>query len=312
MKHQNPKKGAVAYLNMLPYFAFSKNITLFKSPRELNDAARNGQVTQACMSAIAGIQADFRPTSPLMGIGARRHVQSVYLEPIALSPEDTEFWSKIQEQNAGGLAHVVPHHGSFRAPQKVIHMLSTGTSEHSEWVFRTLLQVQGFRCQVHRVPQAWGLKSFAELRHAAKDLVGNEKCALLVIGDPALAREALFPCAAAENLRFDLAEFWFSFSQLPCVFAVWFDTQNLPCDTVSKSNDLPLVESLKMWKSTPDFQKGQIVESFLRKHSASAEILLNSTPMESLLAYLDNIEFIFDDEFEKTLHTYQQLYPLFN
>ena len=193
--------GAVAYLNMLPFF-HQGNIAVFKTPRALNDAARGGDVDAACMSAIAGLRAGFRTLSPAFGIGAAGPVRSVFVEPMPFSAAEDGFWRNW----ARGLP----------SREEVI-LWTSGASEHSEWLAGALLEAAGARVEVIVDAELEKLSAGA-LRARLERHRWGRPAAALFIGDSALVRAHSEP----STFRVDLASAWQAFSGLPCVFAAWF------------------------------------------------------------------------------------------
>jgi predicted solute-binding protein len=292
---------------MLPFF-HQGGVQLFDSPRELNEACRRQELIVASTSAIAGLREGWKPLMPLHGVGSFGPVQSVFLEPLYSSSAcamERDFWQVIRLQIAqfgkktDGLKesfqkHVLAPHG---APRVGISLLTSGASEHSEWLTQTLLSACGHRVQVQRVPQLASL-SPAELEQLTAQQASEGRISvMLMIGDPALERLAHSP----DKERFDLASLWYEATGLPCVFACWFQCRNdyvLPLGTEGKAAE-KLAENLVTWEMKSHVEKALVVQKFLAE--------ARSLPIEWYLDYLSRIEHRLGLEFQKTLHLYAQL-----
>ena len=316
--------GAVAYLNMLPFFYSNKEIVLAKSPRELNTGAREGSIDCACMSVIAGIRSGFKPVFPFVGVGSENRVRSVYLDALPMAdasrlalPETQktqgraseiaelpDFWGQFCIENKGHLEHF-----SMATPPVAkgrVHLFTAGASEHSEWLACVLLWTQGYETSVHRIDASANFESSQVLAERYAHVCNGEPAALLVIGDPALARVRRFPHMA--RCRLDLATLWNSFSGLPCLFATWFDAR--PAQAVPLSAE-HLVESVNQWNAQSDFARWCVVREFLQGHSpallesyaSAGESLLR----DDVLDYLSYIVCVFDERYEKTYELYCKL-----
>lgn len=307
--------GAVAYLNMLPFFHSSKDITLAKSPRGLNEAAREGAVDCACMSVIAGIRAGFTPVFPFVGVGSEKRVKSVYLEALpmnAAKPVGTEilelpsFWGQFCSQNKGLLQEFLFDSAPPYAGR--VHLFTAGASEHSEWLACVLLWAQGYSTLVHRIDQSLQFESPVALAERYQGVCNGEPAALLVIGDTALARARRL--AHTARCRLDLATLWNSFSNLPCLFAAWFDTRS-PARNTSALNSEMLATSVAQWTAQSDFARWCVAREFLEKHSPA--MLESYAPVgENLLRvdvldYLSQIVCVFDKRYEQTYELYCRL-----
>src|SRR5690349_8109568 len=154
-KTGSPRLGAVAYLNMLPFFAYAPDIELVPHPRALNTLAMKRQLDAACMSAIAGLSQGFQPIEPFTGVGAEYKVGSAFLEPIVRTQSDRLFWGEVHRRNINGLAEFgrLDVIASVSTPK--FYLLTSGASEQSEWLFCALLAAQGLQAVVLRVPGAW-------------------------------------------------------------------------------------------------------------------------------------------------------------
>lgn len=348
--------GAVSYLNMLPYFFDDPGVTTLPSPRELNVLAKEDAFDAACLSAIAGLRAGFSPISPFFGIGSRGPVASVYLEPIFAQQDInksnytdgvTEFWIDFVNGNKNRL-----HELDLKSPPprvvRLVHLLTVGASEHSEWLIRVLLAAQGFATEVHRVPESWHALSPRQLAAHVQMAELQGPCAMLVIGDPALQRAAMYRDVGTPRL--DLGALWEDFSAgLPCLFAIWYQTRTSRSELLAHGSDqcgfqnevqdevqngIPvsqpvshnlgrhLADTLARWNALSDDAKWHYAADLLKKRRPLLSESQKSCDdpdrqayegpsREGTLAYLANIAFAFDTEFDQTFAWYQKLFLCF-
>lgn len=308
--------GAVSYLNMLPYF-HQGDVAVFHTPRALNEAARRGEVDAACMSAIAGLRAGFRPLVPSFGIGARHAVRSVYLEPLPRHPEDLDLWRRWE----AGLsertwAQTPSGSGPLPLQGQNVAIWTSGASEHSEWLARTLLLSAGAHVEVRLEADLEHLGPHA-LRSRLESVDTGRPVAALFIGDPALARAH----AAPDAYRIDLASAWQAATGLPCVFATWFDcrpalsleaggkelspVRGLLAPRVAPLRVDPLVAALERWERLGSCERREAIARFVSKGTGGSS--LTGDDLASLESYLEGIAFRFDDAFLKTLAEYERL-----
>ncbi|MCA2959369.1 MAG: hypothetical protein IOD12_03895 [Silvanigrellales bacterium] len=280
--------GAVAYLNMLPFF-HQGNITVFKTPRALNDAARRGDVDAACMSAIAGLRAGFRPLFPAFGIGAAGPVRSVFVEPVPFSAAEDGFWRNWER--------------GLPSREEVV-LWTSGASEHSEWLASTLLETAGARVEVIVDAELEKLSAEA-LRARLERHRRGRPAAALFIGDPALVRAHSEPA----TFRVDLASAWQAFSGLPCVFAAWFNCRapganDASADQSAEVHVATLSAALESWEALGSRGRRDAIARFFQSASGA---LLNSDLVTSLETYVEGISFAFGDGFLRTLAEYEKI-----
>jgi|GEM_PF-4753830 len=316
--------GAVAYVNMLPYFHLG-NVPLFPTPRALNEHARAGKLVGACTSAIAGLRAGWRPLVPLHGIGAEGEVRSVYIEPILLGDPVAESakavesvesvdWKELPDRLAGSMPK-----GARALPTSIlpaVTLFTSGASEHSEWLACVLLKAVGHTVHVVREPALAGVPE-ETLQRLIRDHAKTPLAALLLIGDPALFRGVRLPAAP----RFDLAQLWRAATGLPCVFAVWFDcrpTERLdtretgaPFATGESVRVVEVLhENLRAWECLSSAGRRERIAWFLASQGANAippGLSIDFEPLSFFESYLEGITCRFDASFAATLKAYEQL-----
>lgn len=276
----NARLGAVSYLNMLPYF-HEGNVRVFETPRALNNAARAGEVDAACMSAIAGLRAGFRPLVPAFGIGARAEVRSVFVEPVPFSAAEEAFWRAWER----GLS----------CSEEVV-LWTSGASEHSEWLACTLLEEAGARVEVVVDPELERLPA-AEFRRRLELQRRGRPVAALFIGDPALSRARLAP----HTFRVDLGLAWNAFSGLPCVFAAWFACT--PANPMQGTTEV-FQTALNSWEALGPTGRREAIARFF---PSLPEAPLSAGDLSDLQTYLEGISFTFDAAFVRTLSEYERL-----
>jgi predicted solute-binding protein len=308
--------GAVNYLNMLPYFAFAPQISRTATPREMNAMAREGRVSAACISAIAGLAGGLEPSIPFIGVGAEHKVESVFLEPIipagAGAAAMVEFWSGVRSRNFGGLRQLgMRDTAAVDAQRSRVRILTSGASEQSEWLFRMLLAAQGIASSVERTPstlQHSDVAAWVAHRETPTGDTEGTPTALLMIGDPALHRRLAVPTEALVGGRIDLAEFWRDFADLPCIFAVWFVAAGAPRDV-----DIgPARASLAAWHRASDTLRWAKITDFTLATAAAPEsILCVANYRERVLSYFRGLVYDFDDRYRRSYAAYRRLSELF-
>lgn len=273
---------------MLPFFASEFSPWLAPAPRVLNEKARAGELHAACMSAIAGIRAGFGPLDPLFVISAWRNIGSVFLEPLNVRGREDSFWANFVQGNKQGLARL-PAHGVIH-PLETVTLFTTGASEQSEWLFRVLLRASGFPSRVLPLEKSLLAHSPEHVTEILGHSSNEGPAALLVIGDPALERQNLYPRLP----RIDLADLWNDFSGLPCIFAIWFNCarQAPEHSDVLASLAGALEQSLCSWEKRSEASKRARALEFLSRSSSASALPARKLHGEfDVLSYLANIEF---------------------
>lgn len=286
--------GAVAYINMFPFFGCNEDVELFATPRLLNGAAQEGVVSAACMSAIAGIRNGFQPVRPFMGVAAKNKVTSVYVEPEMRDKSDELFWGEFFEKidSSGPGTGAKPP-----ALREKTVIVSSGASEQSEWMIFTLLRSQGFPVRTMYVGNA------SRVEEVSKDLrkLGQERVLRLYIGDPALERIWL---TSTNLVRWDMAYLWKKFTKLPAIFAVWYKTK----PEMEECGEL-IYQSLQKWQQISEDERIRKVIKFLQNQKNSLPRQFSVPQIEKKLGdYLSNLSFILDNEFQMAFEGYQHLH----
>jgi predicted solute-binding protein len=291
-----PRLGAVAYLNMLPFFAEDPGMMLTETPAQLNSLMAAGAVDAGCSSLIAGLRNGLVPLSPALGVAAESGVGSVYLEPLGLSrhPNQSEAWQKwvTDLRNAyrvGPAPNTSPTH---------LRILTCGASAQSLWLVQTMAHWLGMATTVLPVPEVWHTLDEKHLLQAL-DRQDNSTTltALLVIGDPALLRDHAFPVESIRSQampwpwRLDVADLWSSFTGLPCIFALWFAAQNSSQD-LTQLTSRHLATCIERWQQRSRSQKWAAAQEFLQTRENHE--LLDKLGPERIGAYLDNLRFELD------------------
>lgn len=316
--------GAVAYLNMLPFFADDPQVLLCESPAKLNALLSSGALLAGCCSVIAGLEAGLEPLVPHMGVAAEATVGSVYLEPLGLGSDDNqmELWSQWLTANRNGASRVDRVHTqshTFTWPRICgrLRVLTCGASAQSLWIVKTLWRLQGFETEVLAIPEMWhtwpedkilqALQAQAQATAQAQPVADDlpTLTALLVIGDPALVRKHSMPgssrAAGSKNpgkdthewpqrwpWRLDVADLWASFSGLPCLFALWFASrQSSPSDRVAAAETL--AAATQKWLARPSKERAQVACGFLAERGIPD--LLWSHGTAELERYLNNLRY---------------------
>lgn len=247
----SPQLAAVAYLNMLPFFAGNIDFQLLSSPQALNlDGSR---FDAYCSSLIAGLKAGKIPLSSTLGIFSRGAVMSVFIEP-ALHKESHEvFWQQLSKLWMHH--HPTPiaalnnheHHGT-------IVLRSSGESAQSVWMFEVLCALAGFKVEV-LTDDAPGISPDPE-----KPLPE----AKLFIGDNALLQRRNAPQA----LRLDLGELWTQHTGYKAWFAAWFVGQPQSLFSVENIESV-LFKQIDAWTNASEFSRWCQCYSFLETNAKS-------------------------------------------
>jgi predicted solute-binding protein len=228
------KLGAVQYLNMLPFFYSEPQVQLFSSPRELNQAMRNGHLDAACMSCVAGREQNYLELP--FGVFAENYVLSVLL--YSLSGSSAQLLEKLTYYNFQVEAEM----------HRNIFLFSSGASEQSEWMAKKIFK--------HLIPSAQievvRNKKFEHMPISAIAPKINENSFVfyLCIGDEAIFRRLH---KDVNDIFFDVAKLWKALFQQPAHFASWFCRPNVAPRHI---NDLKqfLSSKVNVWKNM-DVQK---------------------------------------------------------
>lgn len=269
-----PQVGAVAYLNMLPYFFGDEGVVLYRTPQELNGALAAGEVDAGCSSVVAGFELGLEPLWPMAGVAAEAGVRSVYVEPVVVSEAERLLWENVRAAlsaprsqdhaaDAGlGLAW-------SQAKISEVQLLTTGASAQSLWLCENLFSAIGLHTRVMRVDPSllqWSPQSIAtSLGPAAESQL---RC-ILAIGDPALKRLYLYPESEHVPLRFDVGELWRDHTGLPCLFALWFARKNLS-EPFRRALCERLRVGLSRWNGLTQEQRRDAALAFLERSEADA------------------------------------------
>lgn len=299
---QTARCAAVAYLNMLPFFADDPEITLYHSPQALNADLAAGRVVAGCSSVIAGLDAGLNIIKPRLGVAAEGDVDSVFIEPIGMdaNPESRSVWQRFVTANEGGFKkNILPLEFDPERSTPSVTILSTGASAQSLWIVKSLFLAQGYAVhtrtvdlEVEQMPvrQIHEHVSRLGIWHPAK---ADDLCCLLMIGDPALERRAALPRERADLNRLDVAALWQSYTGLPCVFALWFT----PCaadDELTLRAAERLSQRAQQWTGMDVAEKFRFAARFFK--SRNQERLLTLLGHEGICRYLDNLKFDLSDK----------------
>lgn len=250
-QESSPQLAAVAYLNMLPFFAGNSQFQLLSSPQSLN---LNGSRFDAyCSSLIAGLQAGKTPLSSTLGVFSCGAVMSVFIEPVLHKESHEVFWQQLSKLWMHH--HPSPiealgnheHHGT-------IVLRSSGESAQSIWMFEVLCALAGFNVEVLN-EDAPGISPDPE-----KPLPE----AKLFIGDKALLRRRNAPHA----LRLDLGELWTQHTGYKAWFAAWFAGQPQSANSVEKIETM-LSKQVDEWSKASEFSRWCQCYSFLESNAKS-------------------------------------------
>lgn len=301
MSHPSELKiAAVNYLNMFPFFAFAEDVVLFETPREANAATARGDVQAACISAISGIRNSLTPVSPFMGVATRTTVESVFVEPVLETSQDEIFWNQFSD--AVKTHRIAASGTTFKQKEHVIHLVSSGASEQSEWMFRTLCRNLGFEVQVHYSGDAKNVEAHSlHILGAQTTPFKSQSVARLYIGDPALLRKWI---THPETPRWDLATLWQHASQGPAIFAIWYGNKTENSEVLGEK----ILNNLKKWQDAPEQLKLQTLLTFLEnsRNSVHRQILVWKNE-KKLWDYLSNLTFILDNDFQIAFDGYRKL-----
>lgn len=252
--------AAVAYLNMLPFFAEDPHIHLLGSPRELNSQQPTCQAY--CSSLIAGLASHKRPLSNQIGVFSAGAVQSVFIEPVLHSKKHSHFWRQLEEfwahrhpDPVAGL-HTPETHGN-------IILRSNGSSEQSIWMVKVLSTLAGFTLDVQEdlATSASAATTTGNSNPEAKPLPE----ARLWIGDPALQRRL----AAPDTYRIDVGHIWNTHMGHKAWFAGWF--AGARTDSELNSTDMifsTLKNRIHNWQSRSEFSRWCAIHDFLEKQNS--------------------------------------------
>jgi predicted solute-binding protein len=297
--------GVVSYLNMLPYFADTSNssgLLTFPTPSALNVALQNHSIDAGCVSNIVGLRNGFSLCRSRLGIASRGAVQSVYLEPIWRNSGDDSFWNNLQLKNQGGLARL-RNSNLIQASNQVVTIVTSGASEQSLWLFRSLMRAQGVDSKVLVLESADQLPHEQLLNFA--EPMGMDTMCLLSIGDDALRRRFTFP----SQLRLDLGEFWTQFSELDtCVFAAWYVSSEKSLANNSIWNP---ENALAAWERAEESVRKKWIEKFwiAKKNTQTISQTKNQNEtLQNLVSYLNGIVFRFDNTASRCLEAYGEIY----
>ena len=325
---KSPLRAAVAYLNMLPFFADDSEVKLYDSPQALNQDLTAGRVIAGCSSVIAGLDAGLRVIQPRLGVAAEGDVDSVFIEPIGMTNNsDCRLaWERFVVANHTGLQKKIPsvaiepNRKSDRAP--TVTILSSGASAQSLWIVKTLFLAQGYAVALRIIDRELEQLSVCSIENHLPDLGvtyprhEGDLCCLLMIGDPALERRGTFACSderssaqsseSSLNLhRLDVAALWQSYTGLPCVFALWFTPCGDNDDRAQAAADKLLAKATE-WNSFDGSRKLNFAVRFLK--SRNQERLLSILGHDGIARYLDNLRFdLSDDSYARSIAAMAQL-----
>ncbi|NBO38135.1 hypothetical protein EBU99_06095 [bacterium] len=290
------RMAAVAYLNMLPFFAKNSAIELFSSPQILNTIAT--QFDAYCSSLIAGLNAEKKPLTSSFGVFSSGPVMSVFVEPVLHNDNHLKFWQQLSE--FWSLRQPDPVHALRQADAHGTILLRTaGDSAQSVWMFQILCALAGFKVEISNDDVA---------QNNAKPL--PEAC--LWIGDAAIARRISEPSA----LRLDLGDIWNSHTGHRAWFAGWFaGSSQTQVSHLALEETLTqmLQHSVESWKCASDFARWCASFAFLESQksplaSASAQDDCHNDLREILTDYFNCLEHrISAEEGEQLLSFYSAL-----
>lgn len=286
--------GAVAYLNMLPFFTGQSQFELLPSPSALNSEAHRFDVY--CSSFIAGLNHGKMPITSHYGVFSSGAVMSVFVEPLFHTENHQTFWAQLQE--LWSHRHPSPISGLNGSENhgKVI-LRTSGDSAQSVWMFEVLCALAGF--------QVVALKDDvkAPLNNAGKPYPE----ARLYIGDKALWRIKNSPNVT----RLDLGEFWTRHTGRKAWFAAWFKgNKSSTCAKYKLENILN--RQLNLWQSSSEFSRWCRCFAFLENQALPHPVLNNFSDTadvrELLVDYFANLEHrITDEEGSELLNFYVNL-----
>lgn len=288
-----PQIGAVAYLNMLPYFYGDEDVILYRTPHALNEALASGTVDAGCSSVIAGLELGLEPLRPLAGVAAEAGVGSVFVEPVMAGPLDAEHWHSVRsallrstDPDSGfqsGLSLSVER----LADISEVVILTTGASAQSLWLVQVLLRAIGLIPRVIDVdPRILDLSPEALAHECASASGQGQLCCLLAIGDPALRRLYRFPLGNQGQMRLDIGTLWKAYMGLPCLFALWFVQPGLP-KRVLVGLSARLQACLSRWHALPKAARLSAARAFLARSWDSCQV--NDVHERRQVASLDSL-----------------------
>ncbi|NBX16915.1 MAG: hypothetical protein EBR09_06065 [Proteobacteria bacterium] len=248
---QSTKFAAVAYLNMLPFFADDPSVELHSTPRALNSIQPKAHAY--CSSLIAGLNSGKNPVSTTSGVFSSGAVQSVYIEPHITTEAHAEFWHRLESLWAHRQPNPVAALSDSESHGKIV-LRTCGASEQSVWMVKVLTALAGFSLEVivdaNSGPQVRAEKSPPEAR--------------LWIGDPALERRLSHKNA----YRIDIGEVWNSHTGHKAWFAGWFAGSAYSEKTGSELTDT-LHNKTRDWASRSEFSRWCAIFKFLELQKSS-------------------------------------------
>jgi predicted solute-binding protein len=321
-------RAAVAYLNMLPFFADDSEVRLYDSPQALNHDLTAGRVIAGCSSVIAGLDAGLRVIQPRLGVAAEGDVDSVFIEPIGIANNSDcrSAWERFVVANLSGLKTEMPRAVSGQDGKSpaapTVTILSSGASAQSLWIVKTLFLAQGYAVSVRIIGRELEQMSVSSIEKClaglgvAYPVHEGDLCCLLMIGDPALERRGTFACSeerpSAQSFdspmnihRMDVAALWQSYTGLPCVFALWFTPRGDNDERAQAAADRLLAKATE-WSGFDGNRKLNLAVNFLK--SRKQERLLSVLGHDAIVRYLDNLRFdLSDDSYAQSIATMDSL-----
>ncbi|MEY3901026.1 MAG: hypothetical protein RL189_332 [Pseudomonadota bacterium] len=304
--------AAVAYLNMLPFFADDASIRLYPTPRTLN--SEKPQCNAYCSSLIAGLSDGNRPLTSQLGVFSSGAVQSVFIEPVIHSETHAKFWKQLEEF----WSHRHPSPAEALRDSEThgrIVLRSSGASEQSVWMLKVLSALGGFSIEVlidsPSTPPSTSSASNGEKKPPE---------ARLWIGDPALERRLQSPDA----YRIDLGQVWNTHMGHRAWFAGWFT----PSAQVHHTSQTvaELYGRIKVWQQGSEFFRWCAIHKFLqlqdspllKQHSNDGQQLPNTGDeqhwdiRDALSDYFACLEFtVSEEEGKRLLEFYLELHKAF-
>ncbi|MEN9824466.1 MAG: hypothetical protein RI953_211 [Pseudomonadota bacterium] len=287
------KLAAVAYLNMLPFFADAQDVELFPTPRALNSSDQN--CVAYCSSLVAGLSANKTPVTHQYGVFSSGPVLSVFLEPIIHTESHATFWKQLEELWAHRHPDPVAGLNQADAHGEII-LRSSGASEQSVWMSNVLCALAGFKTiSVHDdAPSALPLNANGKKNPEAR----------LWIGDAALERRLAEP----STYRIDLGQIWNSHTGHKAWFAGWFAGH---AHEKIQLNDFEneIQRRIDSWQNKSEFSRWCSVHAFLESQN---RCLLKAAPNDEqnwelrdcLDEYFKVLEFVISKEEGTYLHSF--------
>ncbi|MEN9811034.1 MAG: Menaquinone biosynthesis [Pseudomonadota bacterium] len=293
--------AAVAYLNMLPFFADDASIKLYPTPRALN--TDKPQCNAYCSSLIAGLSDGSRPLTSQLGVFSSGAVQSVFIEPVIHAETHAKFWKQLEELWSHRHPSPVEALRDSETHGRIV-LRSSGASEQSVWMLKVLAALGGFSIEV-----LIDSPSTSPSNDCAPSGEKKPPEARLWIGDPALERRLQSPDA----YRIDLGQVWNTHMGHRAWFAGWFAPPNQPhhaSQTIAE-----LFKRIKAWHQGSEFFRWCATHKFLqlqdspllKQHSNDGQQLLNSGDeqhwdiRDALSDYFAGLEFTVSEEEGKCL-----------